>query len=103
MDPNRIGVWETSFSGAHAYVVAAMDRRVKAVVTQAPFVSGRATYANLARVDNQVVGPDIFTADHRARARGEAAATIPFVGTDHGRLVGLPTRDSNDWFTRARG
>jgi dienelactone hydrolase len=102
VDPDRIGVWGTSFSGAHAYVVAAMDRRVKAVVTQAPFVSGRATYANLARVDNQVVGPDVFTADRRARARGEAAATIPVVGTDPGRLVGLPTRDSHEWFTHAR-
>ncbi|RDI31788.1 hypothetical protein [Lentzea flaviverrucosa] len=55
----------TSFSGAHAYVVAAMDRRVKTVLAQAPFVSGRAFYANLARVDNQIVGPDVFTADRR--------------------------------------
>lgn len=102
VDPDRIGVWGTSFPGAHAYVVAAMDRRVKAVVTQAPFVSGRATYANLARVDNQVVGSDVFTADRRARARGEAAATIPVIGTDPGQLVGLPTRDSHEWFSRAR-
>jgi uncharacterized protein len=42
-----------------------MDRRVKAVLAQAPFVSGRAIYANLARVDNQIVGPDVFTADRR--------------------------------------
>ena len=47
VDPDRIGVWGTSFSGAHAFVVAAIDRRVKAVCGQAPFISGRATYANL--------------------------------------------------------
>lgn len=102
VDPDRIGVWGTSFSGAHAFVVAAIDRRVKAVVGQAPFVSGRATYANLVRVNNGVVGPELFTADRRARAKGAAAATVPVIGSDPGELVGLPTPDSYDWFTRSR-
>lgn len=53
-------------------------------------------------MDNQVVGPELFTADRRARARGAAAETIPVVGTDPSRLVGLPTRDSHEWFSRAR-
>lgn len=102
VDPDRIGVWGTSFSAAHAFVVAAIDRRVKAVSGQAPFISGRATYANLARVSNLVVGPDRFTADRRARALGEPAATVPVIGTDPGELVGLPTPDSFEWFTTAR-
>jgi dienelactone hydrolase len=102
VDPDRIGVWGTSFSAAHAFVVAAIDRRVKAVSGQAPFISGHATYANLARVDNLVVGPEMFTADRRARAAGKPPATVPVVGTDPGRLVGLPTPDSYAFFTRAR-
>jgi pimeloyl-ACP methyl ester carboxylesterase len=102
VDPDRIGVWGTSFSAAHAFVVAAIDRRVKAVCGQAPFISGRATYANLARVNNLVVGPERFTADRRARARGESPAVVPVIGTDPSELVGLPTPDSHDFFTRAR-
>jgi dienelactone hydrolase len=102
VDPDRIGVWGTSFSAGHAFVVAAIDRRVKAVSGQAPFISGRATYANLARVNNRVVGPDLFTADRRARALGEPPATVPVIGTDPGELVGLPTYDSYEWFTHAR-
>jgi len=102
VDAERIGVWGTSFSAGHAFVVAAIDRRVKAVCGQAPFISGRATYANLARVNNLVVGPEAFTADRRARARGEAATTIPVVGRDPGVLVGLPTPDSYEFFTQAR-
>jgi uncharacterized protein len=102
VDPDRIGVWGTSFSAAHAFVVAAVDRRVRAVSGQAPFISGRATYANLARVDNHVVGPEVFTADRRARAMGEPAATVPVIGNDPGELVGLPTQDSYEWFTHAR-
>ena len=88
VDPDRIGVWGTSFSAAHAFVVAAIDRRVKAASGQAPFISGRATYANLARVDNLVVGPEVFTADRRARAAGEPPTMIPVIGDAPGRLVG---------------
>jgi dienelactone hydrolase len=102
VDPDRIGVWGTSFSAAHAFVVAAIDRRVKAVSGQAPFISGRATYANLVRVNNLVVGPDQFTADRRARAQGEPPAMVPVIGNDPGELVGLPTPDSYEWFTTAR-
>jgi pimeloyl-ACP methyl ester carboxylesterase len=102
VDEDRIGVWGTSFSAGHAFVVAAIDRRVRAVSGQAPFISGRATYANLARVGNMVVGPEIFAADRRARALGQPPRTIPVVGTDPGELVGLPTPDSYEYFTRAR-
>ena len=102
VDPDRVGIWGTSFSAGHAFVVAAIDRRVKAVCGQAPFISGRATYANLARVNNLVVGPELFTADRRARAAGKPAATVPVVGTDPAVLVGLPTPDSYEFFTRAR-
>jgi uncharacterized protein len=35
VDPERIGIWGTSYSGAHVTQVAAFDPRVKAVVCQA--------------------------------------------------------------------
>jgi pimeloyl-ACP methyl ester carboxylesterase len=102
VDADRIGVWGTSFSAAHAFVVSAIDRRVKAVCGQAPFISGRATYANLARVNNLVAGPAVFTADRRARAHGEPPAVIPVIGSDPAQLVGLPTPDSYEFFIHAR-
>ena len=34
VDANRIGIWGTSYSGAHVLFVGAYDRRVKAVVSQ---------------------------------------------------------------------
>lgn len=40
-DANRIGLWGISFSGAHVLTAAAWDRRVKAVVSQVPWISGR--------------------------------------------------------------
>ena len=36
VDPERIGIWGSSYSGAHVLVVGAIDRRVKCVVAQVP-------------------------------------------------------------------
>jgi pimeloyl-ACP methyl ester carboxylesterase len=102
VDPDRMAVWGSSFSAAHAFVVAAIDRRVKAVCGQAPLISGRATYGNLVRVNNLVVGPEAFTADRRARARGEAPVMVPVIGMEPGELSSLPTQDSYDYFTKAQ-
>ncbi|HTD38986.1 MAG TPA: alpha/beta fold hydrolase [Mucilaginibacter sp.] len=40
VDANRIGIWGTSYAGGHALVLAATDRRLKAVVSQVPIISG---------------------------------------------------------------
>ena len=40
VDPDRIGLWGTSFGGANALRVAAIDKRVKAVTVQLTFASG---------------------------------------------------------------
>src|SRR4051794_24754008 len=41
-DPERIGVWGSSYSGAHVLVVAALDRRVEAGVPPGPLGAGGA-------------------------------------------------------------
>jgi fermentation-respiration switch protein FrsA (DUF1100 family) len=40
VDPERIALWGTSFSGGHVLARAARDRRVAAVVSQVPFIDG---------------------------------------------------------------
>jgi fermentation-respiration switch protein FrsA (DUF1100 family) len=40
VDPSRIVLWGTSFSGGHVLAVAAADPRIAAVISQAPFVDG---------------------------------------------------------------
>src|SRR5881227_1982615 len=40
IDPDRLALWGTSFSGGHVAVLAAEDRRVAAAISQAPFVDG---------------------------------------------------------------
>ena len=43
VDPERIALWGSSFSGGHVVWVAARDPRVAAVVSQVPHTSGPAT------------------------------------------------------------
>lgn len=41
IDPERIGVWGSSYAGGHSIVTAALDARVKAVAVQVPAVAGK--------------------------------------------------------------
>ena len=41
VDPERIGVWGSSFAGGNVIVTAALDSRVKAIVGQVPAISGK--------------------------------------------------------------
>jgi len=50
-DPGRIGIWGSSYSGAHVLVVAAIDRRVKCVVSQVPLISGYHGFRRLVGAD----------------------------------------------------
>lgn len=43
IDPERIALWGTSFSGGHVIEIAALDQRIAAVVSQVPFVDGIVT------------------------------------------------------------
>jgi len=47
VDPDRLGAWGISYSGGHVIVLAAVDPRVKAIVSQIPVVDG---YHNMRRV-----------------------------------------------------
>ena len=100
VDAERIGVWGSSYSGAHAYVVGAIDRRVKAVSGQVPLVSGRRAFESLVRIDQWGPTWEAFAADRLERARGGAPAMMPVVTADPSAPAALPTPDSYDFFTR---
>jgi uncharacterized protein len=95
----RIGVWGSSYSGGHVLVVAAIDRRVKAVACQVPMVSGHANFRALVRADLIAGFQDGFNADRAARYRGDPPAMVPVVAEDPLAPCALPTADSYQWFS----
>jgi fermentation-respiration switch protein FrsA (DUF1100 family) len=52
IDPERIGLWGSSFSGGHVVATAAADPRVRAVVSQVPFTDGPSAVRLLSPRDN---------------------------------------------------
>jgi len=99
VDANRIGIWGSSYSGGHVLVVGAIDRRVKAVVSQVPLASGHANVRRLVKADLIAGFQDAFNADRLERYRGGAPAMVPVVSEDPAGACALPTPDSWQWFT----
>ncbi|MFI5065797.1 MAG: alpha/beta hydrolase [Streptosporangiales bacterium] len=99
VDAARIGIWGSSYSGGHVLVVAAIDRRVKAVVSQVPLVSGHDNLRALVRADFIAGFRQQFDADRLARFRGDPPAMVPVVDADPLAPSALPTPDSWEWFT----
>lgn len=99
VDRQRIGIWGSSYSGGHVLVVAAIDRRVQAVVSQVPLVSGHDNLRALVRADFIAGFREQFDADRLARFHGERPAMVPVVDKDPLAPSALPTPDSWEWFT----
>jgi uncharacterized protein len=80
-------------------VVAAIDRRVKAVASQVPLVSGHDNLRALVRSDFIAGFREMFDADRFARFEGKPPAMVPVVDEDPLAASALPTADSWQWFT----
>jgi uncharacterized protein len=98
VDRDRIGVWGSSYSGGHALVVGAIDRRVKCVVSQVPLCSGYRNILRLVRNDLIAQVRAQFDQDREARFAGKPPAMIPVVTADPAGQAALPTADSYKWF-----
>ena len=96
---DRIGVWGSSYSGAHVIVLGAIDRRIRCVASQVPLISGHRNARRLIRADI-VAGVEAACAeDRRGRYAGKPPGMIPVVSEDPAGPAALPTPDSWRWFT----
>jgi len=98
-DRDRIAIWGSSFSGGHVLQAGAMDPRVAAVVSQAPFISGWELiggWPNGAELIAQTV------AEREARSAGAEPAVMPVVNTPD-QPAALPGNDGYVYFTATGG
>lgn len=77
VDPERIGAWGVSFGGGVVLHTAALDHRVKAVVSQSPIVDGRRWIRELRSgfAWDELLGA--LQVDRERRDAGEAGARVP--------------------------
>jgi fermentation-respiration switch protein FrsA (DUF1100 family) len=98
-DAERIGVWGSSYSGGHAIVLGAIDRRIKCVVSQVPLISGRRAARRLIRADLMAGVERMCAEDRHNRYKGEAPGMISVVSPDPADPAVLPTADAWQWFS----
>ncbi len=98
-DPDRIGAWGSSYSGAHVIVLGAIDRRVKCVAAQVPLISGLRNARRLIRADHFAPTRAMFDEDRRQRYAGAAPAMIAVTSDDPAVPCALPTADTYSFMT----
>ena len=99
VDPDRIGIWGTSYSGAHVLWVSAYDKRVKAVVSQ--------VHGGVSAWDSRQnrLGPEALNLvletlklDRIQRQKTGAVNYMPVVAPE-GEPAALPGSEAYHWFT----
>jgi fermentation-respiration switch protein FrsA (DUF1100 family) len=99
VDPKRLALWGSSFSGAHAIHVGALDPRVRVVVAQVPALDIPRSLIALIGRDGFTNLLQLLSDDHAARNSGAEGAVIPVVAPA-GETCFLPRPDAYEWFTQ---
>ena len=99
VDPGKIGIWGSSYSGGHVLHVAAVDRRVKAVVSQVPAVDGYATAQRFMRPDQLDAFRNMLIADRAQRYAGGPVNYVPVCAPD-GMPCALPSQETYDFLIK---
>jgi pimeloyl-ACP methyl ester carboxylesterase len=96
VDPRRIVLFGSSFSGGHVLTVAADDPSIAAVVAQAPYTDSVRTLAKVPPV-TALRATALGIRDELLSRRGGAPVVIPAVG-DPGTLAAMTAPDAKPGF-----
>jgi uncharacterized protein len=105
VDPDRIVLWGTSWSGGHVVYVGAADSRIAAVISQSPDVDGIQTLNQIRRyagVAQQLRLSRAGIRDTIRMIRGEQPLMIGAVGPP-GALAGMTSEDSEPGMRQIAG
>jgi dienelactone hydrolase len=101
VDPQRIGLWGTSYAGGHAIVLGATDRRLRCVVAQVPTISGYEQGLRRIPPDAVAALEEAFAEDERAQARGDAPRYQAIVSADPALPASYRAPDAIDFYGQA--
>jgi dienelactone hydrolase len=96
VDPGRVAVFGSSFSGGHVIAVAAGDPRIAAVISQCPFTDGLASLPRLGAA-NIAKATAAGLRDQLRALTGRAPYYVPAVGVP-GSFAMMTTPDSKPGF-----
>ena len=82
VDPARIGIWGTSYTGGTVCAVGAIDRRVKAIVSQVPFMRGHHNLQQFLPITAVEGFRKMLDDDRLRRLKGEPSAYMKMCSLD---------------------
>src|SRR5262249_8927932 len=94
VDPNRIGLWGTSFGGANAPYAAGVDTRIKAVVGQVGFGDGERFLLDTRRFGEREELLQAVAGGRGGRGGGGWWAGLSFRCAEKGTNIRVRTRDA---------
>ncbi|GAA5168797.1 alpha/beta hydrolase [Pseudonocardia eucalypti] len=100
VDASKVGIWGTSFSGGHVLMVAAVDKRVKAVVSQVPAISGSGVLSRFIRPDFLPHTRAALDGDRLQRFTGGEPTMLPAVTPDPMAQAAMPSTEAYQWFSK---
>jgi uncharacterized protein len=100
VDPDRIGLWGSSYAGGHAIVLGATDRRLRAVVAQVPTISGYQQSLRRVAPDQVLALEAAFADDERRQFHGALPATQAVVSDDPSVAAAYRAPDAVAFYTQ---
>lgn len=100
VDKDKIALWGYSLAAGEALYVAAMDRRVKAVIALGPGLSGLEIVKRQAAPFAVNAMQPLFEMDRLARAEGKDPIVVPVVSNQPGAQSTLPSPESWEFFSK---
>jgi uncharacterized protein len=100
VDPDRIALWGSSFSGGHVIVTAARDRNVAAISAQGPMMDGWAALVNFLRyagAEKLLQLAVLGLLDQIRALMGMSALTVPVIARP-GSLAVMSSPDAYDGY-----
>jgi uncharacterized protein len=98
VDADRIGIWGTSYTGGLVLIAAALDRRVKCVVSQVPFISGYETMLRTTLPDEREALYRMLNEERRSLLAGNPPSVVPICTDDPSRPTTAPGRRTYQYF-----
>jgi uncharacterized protein len=98
INADRIGIWGTSYSGGEVIAVAALDRRVKCLVTQVPLISGFENILRLAPSADIKGIRAMIDNDRRAQLAGAPPGMAPICAAEPAEPHLFPGRRTYDYY-----
>jgi fermentation-respiration switch protein FrsA (DUF1100 family) len=98
IDSSKIGAWGTSFSGGHVLALGALDKRVKCIVSQVPFIGGELKAFRVVKPEDLIKRKAAYERDKFNKSLNKTPEMIQVVLEDKTKTAVMKSLDAYQFF-----